>query len=110
MRRLSPIALACVLSLTAIVFAQLGTARISGTVSDSTGAAVAQARVVVKNKATGQTRETTSADDGVYTIQNLLPATYEVRVEARGFAPVVVDSVDVRVGEVPTVNVSLKPA
>ncbi|HJZ68905.1 MAG TPA: carboxypeptidase-like regulatory domain-containing protein, partial [Blastocatellia bacterium] len=90
--------------------AQLGTASVTGTVSDQNGAAVAQARVTLKNKATGQSREARTGDDGIYTIQNLSPAVYEVRVEAQGFAAGLVDNVDVRVGEVPTVNVSLKPA
>src|SRR5215510_13464276 len=104
------IATALVLSSTAIVFAQLGTAGISGLVSDSNGAAIANSRVIVKNKATGQTRETTANAEGIYTFQNLPPATYEVRVEATNFAPSVVESVTLNVGEVPAVNVTLKPA
>jgi hypothetical protein len=104
--------LTCVLVLSSAVGAsgQLGTASITGDVKDQNNASVAQAHVMVKNKATGQTRETKTGDDGVFKIQNLLPAAYEVRVEAKGFAVVVVGSVDVGVGEVPTVSVSLKPA
>ena len=90
--------------------AQLGTSSVAGTVLDASRAAIAQARVVIKNKATGQTREVRTGDDGTYTIQNLPPATYEVRVEAQGFGTAVVDNVELRVGEVPTVNVALKPA
>jgi len=41
--------------------AQLGTAGISGLVSDTNGAAIPNSRVIVKNKATGQTRETTAS-------------------------------------------------
>jgi hypothetical protein len=92
------------------VLAQLGTSSIAGTVLDPGGAAIAQARVIVKNRATGRTREARTGEDGSYTIQNLSPSTYEVRVEAQGFATVVVEDVEVRVGEVPTVNVSLKAA
>src|SRR5262245_51190845 len=44
--------------------------------------------------------------DGVYRLQNLPPSTYEVRVEARGFAAAVVNTVEARVGEVSTVNLS----
>ena len=101
---------ALVLSLTAIVSAQLGTAGISGLVLDPNGAAVPNSRVIVKNTATGQTRETTASGEGIYTFQNLPPATYEIRVEAPNFAPSVVEKVILNVGEVPAINVTLKPA
>ena len=101
---------ALVLSSMAIVFAQLGTAGISGIVSDTNGAAVTNARVVVKNKATGQTRETTTSGEGTYTFQNLTPATYEIRVEATNFAQAVVEAVTLNVGEIPAINVTLRPA
>src|SRR5437870_7777011 len=91
-------------------YAQLGTAGISGLISDTNGAAVPQARVVVKNKATGQSRETTTSGVGIYTFQNLPPATYEVRVQATNFAAAVVDPVTLNVGEVPAINVTLSPA
>src|SRR5688572_1169749 len=101
---------ALMLTFSATTFAQLGTAGISGMVSDSNGAAVPQARVVVKNNATGQTRETTTSGEGIYTFQNLSPATYEVRVEATNFALAVVETVTLNVGEVPAINVTLSPA
>lgn len=91
-------------------FGQLGTAGISGTVLDASGAAVSGARVVVTNTATGQAREANTDAFGVYTIQNLAPATYEVRVEAQGFAASIVERVELRVGEIPSVNVSLQAA
>src|SRR5690349_12961382 len=81
-----------------IVFGQLGSAGISGFVSDTNGAAVTNARVVVKNKATGQTRETTTSGEGTYRFQNLLPATYEIRVEAPNFAQAVVETITLNVG------------
>jgi len=99
-----------VLLWSASVPAQLGTAGISGLVTDPNSAAVPNARVVVKNKATGQTRETTASGEGIYTFQNLPPATYEIRVEAPNFAPAVVEAVTLNVGEVPAINVSLSPA
>src|SRR5262249_9494988 len=104
------IATALVLSSVTIGFAQLGSAGISGLVLDTNGAAVPNSRVLVKNKATGQTRETTANSEGIYTFQNLPPATYEIRVEASNFATAVVDNVILNVGEVPAINVTLKPA
>jgi carboxypeptidase family protein/TonB-dependent receptor-like protein len=92
------------------VFAQLGAAGISGAVTDQQGAAVIGADVTVKNKATGQTRTAKTDGDGIYRLQNLPPAVYEIRVEARGFAAAAVANVEARVGEVLTVNLSLKAA
>jgi hypothetical protein len=92
------------------VFAQLGAAGISGAVTDQQGAAVVGADVTVKNKATGQTRTAKTDEFGIYRLQNLPPAVYEIRVEARGFAATAVANVEARVGEVPTVNLSLKAA
>ena len=86
--------IALVLSCVATALGQLGSAGISGQVIDTNGAAIPSARVVVKNKATGQTRETTSNDEGTYTFQNLPPATYEIKVEATNFAQAVVESDD----------------
>ncbi len=99
-----------VLSCTAVAFGQLGSAGISGQVLDTNGAAVPNARVVVKNKATGQTRESNTSGEGTYTFQNLPPATYEIRVEATNFAQAVVETVTLNVGEVPAINVTLSPA
>ncbi len=90
------------------IYAQLGTSGVSGVVLDPNGAALVNANVTIKNKATGQTRETTSGTDGIYKLQNLAPAVYEVRVTAQGFAPAHVDNISVGVGEIPTINVSLK--
>jgi len=100
--------LALVLSCADTAFGQLGTAGISGRVLDTNGAVIPGARVVVTNRATGQTRETTTSDEGSYRFQNLPPGIYEIRVEALGFGAVS-ESVTVNVGEVPTFNVILKP-
>ena len=43
-------------------------------------------------------------------MRNLPPAVYEIRVEGRGFATAAVANVEARVGEVPTVNLSLRAA
>ncbi len=90
------------------VFAQLGAAGISGAVIDQRGAAVVGADVTVKNKATGQTRTAKTDEFGIYRLQNLPPAVYEIRVEARGFAATSVANVEARVGEVLTANLSLR--
>ena len=66
--------------------AQNPTGAIRGIVEDPQGAVIQKAAVTVTNKATGDTRKSNTGDDGIYLVDNLLPGTYEVKVEAQGFA------------------------
>jgi outer membrane receptor protein involved in Fe transport len=58
---------------------------ILGTVTDAQGNAVAGAKVTVTSVAKGTTEETTTNEDGNYTVSHLIPDLYNVRVEATGF-------------------------
>ena len=51
------------------------------------------AKVIVKNGATGQSRETTTGSDGEYVLTELPAGAYEVRVTAAGFDPMVLHAV-----------------
>jgi hypothetical protein len=86
---------------------QTDTGRITGTVSDSTGAVVVGAKVVVKSAASGTTRETATNSAGIYTVPGLKPDTYEVTVSASGFESVA-RKVDVPVGGTLDASVQLK--
>ncbi|MFN0122211.1 MAG: carboxypeptidase regulatory-like domain-containing protein, partial [Blastocatellia bacterium] len=57
-----------------------------GTVTDESGAAVTGATVSVTNKGTGQTKETTTDAEGIYTISNILPGVYDIKVSRQGFS------------------------
>lgn len=65
--------------------AQVAGATLTGTITDAQGAAVPNAKVTVKNNATGVTTETASNAAGLYNLVNLLPAEYNVSVSAMGF-------------------------
>lgn len=65
--------------------AQTITGRISGTVTDPTGAAIPGATVTVTNQANQQTRSTTTNAEGLYVVTNLLVGTYTVSIEQTGF-------------------------
>ena len=58
---------------------------ITGSVNDSSQAAVVGAQVVATSPENGFTRETLSNSTGVYTLPNLLPGTYTLTVTASGF-------------------------
>ena len=59
---------------------------IRGIVSDSSGALVSGATVVVKNNATGISRTMTTSESGSFDFQRLSPGDYTVTVDATGFA------------------------
>ena len=78
-------------------FADL-TGDLSGTITDSTGATVAAAKIAIKNLNTGQTRQITSNDAGEFSAPQLEIGTYRVTVEKDGFKSFTQDAV-VRSGE-----------
>src|SRR5262245_56034521 len=81
---------------------------ISWTVTEASGAAVVKASVRVTNVARGETVQLETTTSGQYTASNLIPGTYEVRVEAQGFGASLTKGVDVRVAEVTRADVLLR--
>src|SRR3954464_8729046 len=71
---------------------------IVGSLQDQTGAAVPDASLTITNNETGQTRDTKSDAQGNFTITNVLPGRYEVRINATGFRTVTQKSLDVSAG------------
>jgi len=67
-------------------FAQtsVSTGSIAGTVTDASGAVVANAKVTITGP-TGQTIHTTTSDTGSYASGAVIPGVYAVRVETTGF-------------------------
>jgi hypothetical protein len=89
-------------------YSQVTGATLVGTVSDASGAVVAGAKVFVKNHSTGVTREAASDFSGFYTVPNLIPGDYEIRVSAQGFSTAIQSSVSLAVGQQQQLNFSLK--
>jgi hypothetical protein len=84
--RVLVLTLAACLMLSGAALAQEETsATVSGQVTDSTGAVVAGATVVITNRETQTERRVQTNDDGLYVITPLIPGTYEVVVEQPGF-------------------------
>jgi len=67
-------------------WAQVNSANLSGQVLDPSGRAVGGAKVTVKKLDTGATRTTEADATGSYTFTGLVPGSYEMTVEASGFA------------------------
>ena len=79
--------LCCCLPLALANAQSASSAQISGTVVDPQGAVVPGAKVTAINQATGTGRSVTTTSTGNYVIPNLTPGTYDVAVDAKGFAP-----------------------
>jgi hypothetical protein len=83
---------------------------IKGAVTDPTGAILPNASITVAGTETGLRRTTVTDDTGRYRVTNLPPATYEVRVELRGFDTMVRKDVTVTIGETVLADFQLKVA
>ncbi len=73
-------------ALTQVAAAQIDTGSIVGSVADATGAAIAGAKITLKNQATGVSFAATANAQGQYQSQPLLPGVYSVTSAAPGFA------------------------
>jgi outer membrane receptor protein involved in Fe transport len=100
----------CILLITctAPTRAQVVGGTLSGTVSDSSGAGIPQANLVIRNVATGVERSVTTNSDGFYTTVNLLPGTYEVTISATGFSIQTGHGISMSVGAQVTFDVTLR--
>ncbi|MDE1177311.1 MAG: carboxypeptidase regulatory-like domain-containing protein [Edaphobacter sp.] len=81
--------------------------QITGTVTDSTGALIAGAQIVVANTATGLSRTVTSNQDGIYNALNIPVGTYTITTTMQGFKKSVITGVNVDVGAKPAVLIAL---
>lgn len=98
-----------ILMFSATVFAQT-TAKVLGTVTDPSGAAVVGAKVTVKNSARGIERTAQTNGTGAYEVDALPPGTYDVQVEMNGFSTELAKSVVVEVNNNVVQNFGLKVA
>ena len=81
---------------------------IVGAVVDQSDAAVPNATVTATSKQTGLTRETSTDLSGRYSLVNLLPGTYNLRVSASGFRTLVREDILVRINAVTRADLQLE--
>ena len=99
------IAMFCVLALLCCCVATVASAQsatsatIVGQVVDPQGAMVPDAKVTATNQDTGIGRSVNTTSSGNYTIPNLQPGSYTIKVEAKGFKPGEVKDVKLNLGD-----------
>ncbi len=100
--------LACALALPASAQSLAGLGAISGTVTDSSGAVVPGARVIVANTSTGIRRNLETNDAGLFSAPSLPPGGgYQVSAVKEGFAAYEAKGLVVQVGQNVSLNISL---
>jgi Carboxypeptidase regulatory-like domain/TonB-dependent Receptor Plug Domain len=107
-RWLSAALILCFLTLWAApASAQGTTSRVTGTVTDSTGAIIPGATVSLTNDQTGINFETTSSGTGTYTFEAVQVGSYTLSVQLQGFKKFVSSGNQVNIGTPTTINAVL---
>lgn len=101
--------LVCILSLFSHTLGAQVAYGVNGTVTDSTGAVIPGAQIVVRADATGVVTNAVSSPSGAFTVVLSSTGSYSVTVSAPGFKQFVSKSVGVEVGMFSTVNAALQP-
>ena len=87
--------------------AQAATASVSGTITDSSGAAIPAAEIVIKNTGTAAARTVNSDAQGRYLLPDLGIGDYEIQATKVGFQTVVRKGITLDVGRAPVVDFQL---
>ena len=93
--------------LSAAGFGQAIYGSLYGTVTDSTGAVIPNATVVVTDPAKGTSTTVTANDSGNYTADHLIPDTYTIKVSAAGFKGFEANGITVNADTSPRVDATL---
>ena len=91
-----------------LVWGQAVTSTVTGRLTDSSGAAIPNAKVVVVSEDAGVKYAGASNELGLYRIGSLSPGTYRVEVEASGFQRTVRTGVVVQVSDAVQVDLALQ--
>ena len=89
-------------------YAQSFLASVSGIVSDQSGAVAPNVKVTVTDTARGVPFTTTTNQDGVYIINNLIPSVYKVNAEAAGFQTYQISTFPLEAKQEAVLNITLQ--
>lgn len=87
---------------------EIGGAALNGTVLDPSGAAIAGAKVTVKDSATGFTRSTNTSAAGYYSFSRVPVGTYDFSFEFQGFKTQIRKGVAAEIGAVLTIDTRME--
>jgi hypothetical protein len=87
--------------------AQSTTADLTGTVFDGSQSVIPQAELTIVNESTGIARTTHSTNQGDYAFTRLAPGSYRLTVAQSGFQTAIHAGIELRVGQVAELNVTL---
>src|SRR5437867_2173270 len=107
-KRISFAVLICVLACSWSASAQETTGGIQGTVKDPQGAVIPGATVEVSSPALIGKKSATTDSGGFFHFEQLPPGIYSISVNATGFAPQTQGNLELRVGALPTVNLTMQ--
>ncbi len=93
--------------LTAVLFGQSSDSILVGTVTDSSGAAVAGATVIAANKETGVKYDSVTNATGEYRLNNVPVGHYGISAAAAGFTTAEVEGVELQLNHTSSINLIL---
>jgi hypothetical protein len=109
-KRLWFLAILVIALLTAIPsFAQINQSEILGTVSDTSGAVIPNATVIVTNTQTNVSNTIKTDSAGAYALPDLTPGAYAVQVALQGFQTAVHSGIELGVGKQVRIDIVLTP-
>ena len=84
------------------------TASMGGTITDSTGARIPNAKITAQNVDTGEARAGQTDESGVYRITNLNPGVYDITIVRAGFNTVLYSRIPLSVDQVLSLDAKLE--
>jgi outer membrane receptor protein involved in Fe transport len=93
-----------------VAVAQTVTGTLQGTVSDSKGALVPGAEVVVRNMETGQERNLKTGSEGTYLATFLPLGRYTITASGPGFSKVAQENIEITLNQTRVINFTLNPS
>jgi Carboxypeptidase regulatory-like domain len=93
---------------TSALRAQTATGQVNGTVTDTSGAIIADATVKLTNTGTGVSKQTSTNSAGYYVFVDVLPGSYVLSVQKQSFKAAHVNAFTVQVNQTLTQNIHLE--